>query len=433
MQWLTSCSVQSAPLIVRAELIINSTTYATKRRKILLLSVSAGAGHMRAAEALKAYTTEYPDTEIEHWDAMDYVSAGFRAIYTDFYLHLVNRHPAVWGYVYQKSDSADPDATMQKLRRMMERVSTRKLRAAVNLYAPDAIICTHFLPAEMLSREISNQRLACPVWVQITDFDLHSMWLQPQIQGYFAASEEIAFRMRTRGIPASSAYVTGIPVMPAFSQNLDRAKCANAFGLDPLRPIILLMSGGAGIGGLDKTVESLLAIEWEGIGSDFQLVALAGKNADLLNSLRQIASLHPQRLKALGFSHEVEKLMACADLVITKPGGLTTSECLAIGVPMIIHSPIPGQEERNADYLLEQGAAYKAVDLTALSYRLQMLLRQPHLLAQLRQRCHTLGRPHAGREVLNIVFNHLDVQQGVTGLAKMTPLPLAHRSALQVR
>ena len=362
---------------------------------------------MRAAEALKAYATEFPGTETVHLDAMDYVSAGFRAVYTDFYLHLVSRHPAVWGYVYQKSDSALPNAPMQKLRRAMERLSTRSLRTAIKAYAPDAIICTHFLPAEMLAREIRNQRLVCPVWVQVTDFNLHSMWLQPRMQGYFAASDEIAFRMRSRGVAPASAHVTGIPVMPAFAHTLDRAHCAATFGLDPRRAIVLLMSGGAGIGGLDKTVQSLLAIE-----GNFQLVALAGKNPDLLKNLQQLAARHPSRLRAFGFSNQVEQLMACADLVITKPGGLTTSECLAMGVPMIVHSPIPGQEERNADYLLEQGAALKAIDLTALAYRLQILLQHPHLLAQLRQRSHALGRPHAGRTVLQIVLKHLDTRPG---------------------
>ncbi|MGS0741832.1 MGDG synthase family glycosyltransferase [Glaciimonas sp. GG7] len=361
---------------------------------------------MRAAEALKAYAAEFPGTEVVHWDAMDYVSAGFRAIYTDFYLHLVNRHPALWGYVYQKSDNADPDATMQKLRRAMERLSTRKLRVAIGAYAPDAIICTHFLPAEMLGRSVHQypqQNLSCPVWVQVTDFDLHSMWLQPQMQGYFAASEEIAFRMRAKGVAPACAHVTGIPVMPAFAQTLRRAHCAATFGLDPQRPIILLMSGGAGIGGLDKTAQSLLEI-----AGDFQLVALAGKNLALLEKLQHVAANSAHRLKALGFSDQVAQLMACADLVITKPGGLTASECLAMGVPMIIHSPIPGQEERNADYLLEQGAALKAVDLTALSYRLQTLLQRPDLLAQLRARSQALGRAYAGRAVLKIVLAHLD-------------------------
>ncbi|SDX83493.1 Monogalactosyldiacylglycerol synthase [Collimonas sp. OK242] len=386
--------------------MIHKPVKAPRPRKLLLLSVSAGAGHMRAAEALRAYAAaEFPDTEAIHLDAMDYVPAGFRAVYTDFYLHLVNRHPALWGYVYQKSDKALSNSPTQKLRRAIERISTRPLRAAIQAAAPDAIICTHFLPAELLAREIGSQRVVCPVWVQVTDFDLHSMWLQPLMRGYFAATEEIAYRMRARGLAADAVHVTGIPIMPGFGKTLERRQCAQHFGLDPERKIILMMSGGAGIGDLDKTVQRLLEL-----ADDFQLVALAGKNAALLASLQQLAAAHPGHLFPFGFTNQVEQLMACADLAITKPGGLTTSECLAMGVPMIIHSPIPGQEERNADYLLEQGAALKAIDLTALAFRVQLLLQQPDLLLRLRQRSLALGRPYAGRAVLKTVLNKLDSQ-----------------------
>ncbi|WP_211464277.1 MGDG synthase family glycosyltransferase [Collimonas silvisoli] len=361
---------------------------------------------MRAAEALKAYAAaEFPDAEAIHLDAMDFVPAGFRAVYTDFYLHLVNRHPALWGYVYQKSDKALSSSPTQKLRRAIERISTRPLRTAIRAAAPDAIICTHFLPAELLAREIGKQRVVCPVWVQVTDFDLHSMWLQPLMRGYFAATEEIAYRMRARGLAADAVHVTGIPIMPGFGHSLQRRQCAQQFGLDPERKIILMMSGGAGIGDLDKTVQRLLALP-----DDFQLLALAGKNATLLNNLQQLAAAQPGRLFPFGFTNQVEQLMACADLAITKPGGLTTSECLAMGVPMIIHSPIPGQEERNADYLLEQGAALKAIDLTALAFRVQQLLQQPQQLQALRQRSLALGRPHAGRAVLKTVLGKLDSQ-----------------------
>jgi processive 1,2-diacylglycerol beta-glucosyltransferase len=379
------------------------STFPHRPRKLLLLSVSAGAGHMRAAEALKAHAAiEFPDTEAVHLDAMDFVPAGFRAVYTDLYLHLVNRHPALWGYVYQKSDSAPSSSPGQKLRRAIERISTRPLRAAIRAAAPDAIICTHFLPAELLAREIERRQVTCPVWVQVTDFDLHSMWLQPQMQGYFAATEEIAYRMRSRGLAADTVHVTGIPIMPGFSYPLERQRCAALFGIDPQRKTILMMSGGAGIGGLDKTVERLLSLP-----EDFQLVALAGKNAAMLASLRELAAAHPGRLFPFGFTSQVEQLMACADLAITKPGGLTTSECLAMGVPMIIHSPIPGQEERNADYLLEQGAALKAIDLTALEYRVRQLLLQPELLQRLKQRSLALGKPDAGRTVLQTVLSTL--------------------------
>jgi processive 1,2-diacylglycerol beta-glucosyltransferase len=148
---------------------------------------------------------------------------------------------------------------------------------------------------------------------------------------------------------------------------------------------------------------ALLAIE-----DDFQLVVLAGKNQETLQALQTLAGQHPGRLLPLGFTDQVHRLMACASFVITKPGGLSTSECLALGVPMIVNSPIPGQEERNADTLLEQGAALKAVDEIALAWRVRRLLSEPGLLENMRQRAAALGHPHAARDVLQIVLGQLE-------------------------
>jgi processive 1,2-diacylglycerol beta-glucosyltransferase len=197
----------------------------------------------------------------------------------------------------------------------------------------------------------------------------------------------------------ASVHVVGIPIMPAFAQPLDRATCARELRLDPQRRTLLLMGGGAGVGNLEQIAAHLLARD-----ADFQLIVLAGKNEAALSALQKLASKHPSRLFPQGYTNQVERLMACADLVITKPGGLTTSECLAMGVPMLVHSPIPGQEERNADYLLEQGAALKAVDTVGLEYRVAELLASPLRLAQLRERAKALARPHAAREVLRIVL-----------------------------
>ena len=155
------------------------------------------------------------------------------------------------------------------------------------------------------------------------------------------------------------------------------------------------MGGGAGLGGLDEVAARLLALD-----ADFQLVALAGRNAKALEQLHALAAQHPQRLVAQGFTDKVDRLMRACDLVITKPGGLTTSECLALGRPMIVHAPIPGQEERNCDYLLEQGAALKAVDAIALDYRVRELLADPARLGALAERAGALGRPRAARDVL---------------------------------
>jgi len=369
-------------------------------KRILLLSVSAGAGHMRAAEAIRA-CANVPGSEVEatHLDVMNFVSPAFRKLYADYYINLVNKLPAVWGYLYQVTNDAAPDSSMQRVRRGVERLSTRALRKEITAFKPDAIICTHFLPAEILARMIRKGDLDCPVWVQVTDFDLHRMWVQDHIAGYFAASEEVAFRMRAHGIAAANIHVTGIPIMPAFGQLLDRKVCAAEYGLDPARTTILLMGGGAGLGSLDTVAERLL-----GLNGDFQLIALAGKNAAALAALQALAARYPGRLLPQGFTDKVERLMACADLVITKPGGLTTSECLAMGLPMIVNSPIPGQEERNADYLLEQGVAMKACDAVTLEYRVGYLLDNPDRLSDMRAKALALGRPDAALRVMTTVL-----------------------------
>lgn len=369
-------------------------------RNVLILSVSAGAGHVRAAEALRTCAeATLPGVTATHLDVMDYVSAGFRKLYTDSYLSLVERLPAVWGYLYEATNEVARDGKMQKIRRAVERLSTHPLRQEIRRRRPDAIICTHFLPAEILSRMIRKEGLDCPVWVQVTDFDLHGMWVHPGMHGYFAANDEVAFRMAAHGIAPQAIHVTGIPIMPVFATRPPRAECAAEFSLDPAHTTILLMGGGAGLGGLDRVAGQLLAIP-----GDFQLVVLAGRNAETLTSLQQLATRFPGRLLPQGFTNRVERLMACADLVITKPGGLSTSECLAMGLPMILNSPIPGQEERNADYLLEQGAALKASDAVTLEYRVRLLLAESTRLAGMRENAARLGRPEAAHRVLQAVM-----------------------------
>jgi len=380
------------------------------QQKILFLSVSAGAGHMRAAEALRlTAAASLPNVETLHLDAMDYVPSAFRKLYTDFYITLVNSYPTLWGMLYQRSSEADPDGPMQKLRRAVERLGTGDLRKAIDAFAPDAIVCTHFLPAEMLMHEIRRERMTVPVWVQVTDFDLHGMWVIPHMTGFFAASDEIAFRMRANRIEAQRVHTTGIPVMPEFTQPQDRQACAERFGLDPTRPTIMLMGGGAGVGKLDEVAARLMQLE-----HDFQLIVLAGRNEAALARLKIQAVEQPGRLSPFGFTNEVALLMACSDLVITKPGGLTTSECLAMGVPMVVYAPIPGQEERNADYVLEQGAALKAVDLISLEYRVRQLLAEPERLTRMRECARRLGQPQAARRVLDIVQAQLDCRQSET-------------------
>jgi len=368
-------------------------------QRLLVLSVSAGAGHVRAAQAVVAHAQNEFGAIAKHLDVMDCVPSTFRTLYTEYYLTLVTRYPLLWAKLYQITDRARPSAPLSRLRRLMERLNARKLRDAIEEFAPDAIVCTHFLPAELLMHEQRRGRLEVPVFVQVTDFDLHALWVVPNLAGYFAASREVAQRMLARGLPAERIHVTGIPIMPAFAQPHDRARCAKEFGLDPSKPTFMLMGGGAGLGGLEEVAERLM-----GLDENLQLIALAGRNPDTLAALQAVSQHHGQRLLPMGFTDRVAELMAASDVAITKPGGLTTAECLAMGLPMIVHAPIPGQEERNCDYLLEHGAALKAVDAVALEYRVKKLLGDASYLATMRTQARALGQPHAAQAVLKVAL-----------------------------
>jgi processive 1,2-diacylglycerol beta-glucosyltransferase len=376
------------------------TLNSAKTVKIVLISVSAGAGHVRAAQALQAAAEKwYPGVETVHIDLMDLVPKLFRKVYAETYLKIVERHPAVWGYLYDRSDQEKADSTLNRLRIAVERLNTRDLSRVLKEINPDHVICTHFLPAQLLSRQTAKGTFRKPVWVQVTDFDLHALWVHEHMRGYFAANDEVAWRMANRGVPRETIHLTGIPVMPVFGESRSRSECARELGLDPQRKTILMMSGGAGIGGIETLAERLLTLD-----EDFQLVALAGRNERLLEELQRLAARTPGKLMPMGFTRTIERVMAASDLAVSKPGGLTTSECLATGLPMIVISPIPGQEERNADYLLENGAALKACGASALAYRVRKLLNDPDLLRTLRENALALGRPDAARSVLDIVL-----------------------------
>jgi processive 1,2-diacylglycerol beta-glucosyltransferase len=373
---------------------------ARKKQKILVLSVSAGAGHVRAAEALKASALKwFNDVEVIHVDVMELVSKLFRKIYAESYISIVESHPALWGYMYDKTDQEKADSVMSKIRIAIERLNTHKLRELLHDVNPDHVICTHFLPAQLLSRKKRKGVFTKPVWVVVTDFDVHGLWIHDHVDGYFAANEEVAWRMAARGIPQNIIHVTGIPIMPVFSEPRERGVCAAEFGLDPLKKTFLMMSGGAGVGGIETLAEELLKLPY-----DFQLIGLAGRNELLLKRLQETGMQHPGRLFPVPFTKVIERLMTASDVAITKPGGLTTSECLAMGLPMIVVSPIPGQEERNADFLLENGAGLKACDGGALTYRASLLLQEPDRIERLRENARRLGKPEAGRAVLETVL-----------------------------
>ncbi len=374
----------------------------TKRRtRVAIFSVSAGAGHVRAAQAIEAAARAwFPDVEATHVDVLTLVSRAFRKTYADGYLQVVEHGPAVWGYLYTRTDRAAAESRLNRVRQAIERLSTRRFAARLRELDPDIVICTHFLPAQLLSRMLRKGTFDRPVWVQVTDFDFHASWIHERMTGYLAADEEIGRRMAERGIPTEAICATGIPVMPVFGEPWEREACAAELGLDPARPTLLIMAGSAGVTSIGALIERLLPLD-----ERLQIIAMAGRNAGLLEDLRRRARFASDRLFPIGFTTTVERVMACADIAVTKPGGLTTAECLAMGLPMIVVSPIPGQEERNAAFLLANGAGLRAANADELAAHIARLLTEPERLASLAANARRLGRPDAARRVLEMVLH----------------------------
>jgi processive 1,2-diacylglycerol beta-glucosyltransferase len=365
----------------------------------LLLSVSAGNGHVRAAQAIAAHAwPDFPDLRLQHIDMMQIVPILFRRLYSDLYMKIASGLPEAWGWLYRKTDCEPGNSLSGRLRRGIQRLCAQRLFSEIDRFKPDVIICTHFLPAEVLATAINEKRLDCEVWVQVTDFDLHQMWLHPGITGYFVANEELAFRLHRQGVPHKDIVVSGIPVMPVFNTRPDRHEAAARLALNPARPTVLLMGGGAGIGMDPVWITELLKTQ-----PQLQVIVMTGKNAALRQVLASVEREYPDRLRVIGFTEDVASLMMAADLAITKPGGLSTSECLVCGLPMLLVNPIPGQEERNAAFLMQEGVAQRADDPLTLQFRLQKLLSDPERLASMRQRAMALGKPQAAQQVLGHV------------------------------
>jgi processive 1,2-diacylglycerol beta-glucosyltransferase len=375
-------------------------------KKVLLLSASAGAGHIRAAQALeKAFNQLEPTLEVRHLDVLDYTNKLFRHLYSKAYIELVNKMPEVPGWMYDKLDTPWKN---ERRRLALDKLNTRPLVRLLREYQPDFIVCTHFLPAEIVSWLRAKERLASRQAIVVTDFDVHAMWLVHHYEQYFVAIDEARVYLEALGIPVSKVTVTGIPIDPVFAKRKNKLEMRQKHGLDNERITILLSAGGFGVGSVEPLIASLKAIEHK-----VQVVAICGRNDELrkrlLKSANNLAAAGNLLIHPVGYTQEMDEYMSASDIVLGKPGGLTTSEGLAKGLAFVVVNPIPGQEERNSDHLLEAGVAIRCNNLPTLSYKLNHLLADSNRLARMQTASRKLGRPDAASDIARRVFHLSDM------------------------
>ncbi len=367
-------------------------------KKVLLLSASSGAGHVRAAQALEqALLDAGAASEVRHVDTLEYTTKVFRNLYSKAYINTVNKAPELLGWLY---DHFDKPRKNERLRLALDKLNTRPFVRLLNEYQPEITICTHFLPAEIVSWLKGKERLVCKQAIVVTDFDLHAMWLCHHFEHYFVPLEETQVHLQQLGCPAEKITVSGIPIDPVFSQNKDRVSMREKHGLGPDKVMILVSAGGFGVGPIHHLIRSLLELRHPA-----QIVVICGRNQELkasLDSIRAEAS-HKESISVhlVGYTNEMDEYMAASDLIVGKPGGLTTSEALVKELVFVVVNPIPGQEERNSDHLLEEGAAIRCNNLPTLAYKIDRLLDDPDRLAAMRDRVRQLAKPLAAQTIVN--------------------------------
>ncbi|MGC1484679.1 MAG: glycosyltransferase [Candidatus Acidiferrum sp.] len=374
--------------------------------RVLLLSASSGAGHVRAAQALQKAFASRSDCTVEHIDAIQYVSKLFQRVYDKAYISMVRRAPEVMGVLYERTDKPWHHP---RRRLALDRLNTAPMIRLLKRVQPDLCVATHFLPAEIIAWLIAKGKLRARNAIVVTDYDVHAMWLCRTVDRYYVAIDEASEYLARIGVPREKLRITGMPIDPLFAEPVDRMEARRTLGLDPSASVILVSAGGYGIGPVEQLVNDLLALQ-----RPWQIVAIAGKAEKVRKRLEEI-SHHAgklaggtSRLVAVGFTTDMDKYMAAADLLVGKAGGLTTSEALARQLPMALIEPIPGQEERNADHLLEAGAAIRCNNLPAAAWKIAGLLDDTTRLAKMRDAARGMAKAGAAAVIAEDALRLVD-------------------------
>ncbi len=365
--------------------------------KVLILHASAGGGHRRAAEALEqAAQTCGLETVVR--DILDFTPPLYRRTYAKGYLALVRSAPELWGYLYAKSDRTAQAPAERILRTAFNQLNTLSFLRFFNRTAPDAVICTHFLPLELVGALPPRARRGVPLFGVVTDFAAHSLWYCRGVDAYYVATEEARRQLARKGQPLDRVVCTGIPVLPEFAPAADPRAARARLGLPADLPLVLVLNGGLGVGPAPGLLRACADHPLPG-----QLVVVAGRNPRFEARLRAAAGPVQTPVRVEGFVDNMHEWMQAADLVVSKPGGLTMAEVLATGRPALLMDPIPGQEQRNTEYLLEAGCAVRAFDPDEAAWKIGRLLGDPARLAELASNARRLGRPRAAADIIEDV------------------------------
>jgi processive 1,2-diacylglycerol beta-glucosyltransferase len=355
--------------------------------KALIFSVSIGAGHDSVAQAIaERLMAETPGSEVKIIDTFRYINSILNKVVVGSYMETIRFTPKVWGYLYDQAEGGDK---LVDLSQLFAKILSPKIEQLINDVNPQVIITCHAFPTKMLGEMKRKGRIKVPLAAAITDFHIHPIWISKGINQYFIPSVDLNYHLIQEGIQPEKIKPVGIPIRMQFGQKFDSVEVKKELQLTEA-PVVLIMGGGLGLGKIEVITKEILNDE------RFGVVVIAGKNKRLYEAL---SKLNNDRLRVFGYVENMAKVIAACDIVISKPGGVTTAEVLAMEKPLVIYSSLPGQEDRNVDYLLNRGAAVKVKKLDLLIPELLALWQNSLRLSQMKEAARYLGSPHSSKLV----------------------------------
>ena len=372
--------------------------------RILLLHASVGLGHQRAAQAM-AQAFEQAGVPAVVEDTLDYAQPLFRRAYAGMYLGLAGRAPAFWSLYYASTNRPRPRPRPQigwyeRFRLLSTSLGVPGLPALLGRARPDAIVCTHFLPIEALA-PLRRYGLP-PIYLVLTDYHAHQFWALDGVDRYFVPTPTTREQLASLGIPRPKISVAGIPIDPALGQPADRLATRRRLGLEPTQPLITLVGSGMPAERVRSIVGEILARRLPAT-----LLVAVGRSRELVASLADLERAAWPALRVIGPQPSLDPLFVASDLLIGKAGGLTVSEALARGLPMIVATPIPGQERWNAEHVVAGGAGLQLSSAREIARAAAELISDPARRAEMSRAARAIGRPAAAQTIAARVLHEI--------------------------
>ena len=366
--------------------------------KVLLLYAKVGGGHIKAAESIKEALQDIDENiTIDFEDGLEYSSYLTNKLIIKGYSSLARNVPALYGTIYKRSDKQDMN-TVGEINKIVDKALTIRLKKMIRDKKPDIIISTHPFVSHMCSYLKKKKKTEAKLVSVLTDYSIHNMWLEGKehIDIFMVATAEMKSDcMREYNVPDEKIIVTGIPVSKRFSEGYNKEDILNSLNLLKNKTTFLFFAGGGlGLGKSEGIFEELISSKY-----DFQLIAVTGKNEKQKKRFEKIASKSNKNIIVLGYTNKVPELMAVSDFVITKPGGLTSTECLAMKKPMIIINPIPGQEEQNSIYFTNNGTALRTYKNEPIEHVIDIAVNNKKRVKQMIEMCEEIGKPNSSKDI----------------------------------